>query len=320
MTELSKKNRIEKIVAEAEKNGNADTEANQHRLSEEIRDAIKNTPELFPEKAVVACQGTEGAFSQTACERIFKHPEIVYFSTFESVFSAVDKGLCQYGIVPVENSTAGSVNAVYDRMITHEFKIVRSTRLRVGHSLLVNPGTKLSDIKVIYSHQQAISQCSDLLQELKDVKTIPCENTAEAARMLAESKDMNAAAIASPDCTKLYGLTCLAKEIQDSDNNYTRFICITKKTEIYPGADRTSLMTTLPHKPGALYQLLGKFYEQEINLNKIESRPLPGKNFEFMFYFDLDTPVYSEGFLKLMDELPQMCEEFTYLGSYTEII
>ena len=114
---------------------------------------------------MVACQGVEGAYSQIACEKIFKNPFIMYFKSFEAVFSAIDQGLCQYGILPIENSTAGSVNKVYDLMIEHNFSIVRTFRLKVDHNLLVNPGTKLADIQEVYSHEQAINQCSNFLAQ-----------------------------------------------------------------------------------------------------------------------------------------------------------
>ena len=288
-------------------------------LTQQIENAVAGTPALFPDSAMVACQGVEGANSQLACEKLFRLPNIFYFKSFEAVFSAIDSGLCRYGVVPVENSTAGSVNAVYDLMMKHNFRIVRSVRMKVDHNLLAKPGTKLSDIREIYSHQQAISQCAQFLQGLNGVKVIPCENTAAAAKLAAES-DGSVAALSSRSCMKLYGLECLAASVQDRGNNSTRFICISKDLEIYPGADRTSLMMVLPHTPGSLYKVLARFYALGLNLNKLESRPLPDRNFEFMFYFDLDTPVYSPGLLQLMGEMDTICEDFSYLGSYSEVI
>ena len=288
-------------------------------LTRAIQAAIDGTPKLFPEKAVVACQGVAGAYSQLACDKLFKLANVLYFSSFESVFSAIEAGLCQYGVVPVENSTAGSVNAVYDLMTHHNFRIVRSIRLKVDHNLLVKPGTKRSDIREIYSHQQAISQCEQYLQSFKDVKIIPCENTAVAAKKVAESNG-GCAALSSRSCQKLYGLECLEASVQDQDNNFTRFICISKNLEIYPGANRTSLMAVLPHEPGSLYKLLSRFYALGLYLNKLESRPMPDRNFEFMFYFDLETPVYSPQLLQLIGEMPSLCEEFAYLGSYSEVV
>ena len=289
-------------------------------LAKRIEEAVEKTPKLFPERSSVACQGVEGAYAQIACDKLFKSANVMYFSSFESVFSAVDKGFCRYGVVPLENSTAGTVNTVYDLMTKYKFSIVRSIRLKVDHNLLAKPGAKLEDIREIYSHQQAISQCAGFLSGLKGVKIIPCENTAVASKMVAESNRTDIAALSSRECMKPYGLSCISQSVQDKDNNYTRFICISKELEIYPGADRTSLMVVLEDKPGSLYKLLTRLYALGINLSKLESRPIPEREFEFMFYFDLNTPVYSPGFLQLMSELGDICEEFSYLGSYSEVI
>lgn len=290
-------------------------------LRKDIERAIADTQPLFPPAATVACQGVEGAYSQLACEKLFKHPQVMYFKTFESVFSAIENGFCDYAVLPLENSTAGSVKEIYDLMLSHSsFKIVRSTRLKVDHNLVAKKGTKMSDIKEIFSHPHAISQCAKFLDAMPGVKITACENTAAAAEAVAKSERTDVAAISSYNCVELYGLERLAADIQDRSNNYTRFICISKKLEIYPGADKTSLMLVLPHRPGALYQILGRFYALGMNLIKLESRPLPDREFEFMFYFDLETSVYSDEFIRLVDDLDAICEEFQYLGSYSEVI
>ena len=288
--------------------------------TEAIERALRETPQLFPETAMVACQGVEGAYSGIACEKLFVRPSVFYFASFDAVFSAIEKGLCRYGVIPVENSTAGTVNQVYDLMRKHDFRIVRSVRVKADPNLLVRPGTKLSDIREIYSHAQAIAQCSEFLQTLPNVKVIPCENTAVAAKKAAESGDPGIAALSSRACSKLYGLEILKSDVQDSGNNYTRFICISRNLEIYPGANRTSLMMVLPHEPGSLYRLLSRFNALGINLTKLESRPMPERSFEFMFYFDFDTSVYSPRFIQLMGELKDLSEEYEYLGSYSEVI
>lgn len=290
-------------------------------LSEKITDAIENTPRLFPENASVAVAGVEGAYAQIAAEKLFKMPFVLYMNSFQGVFSAIDSGLAQYGVVPIENSTAGSVKQVYDLMSRHNFSIVRSVRLKVDHNLLVNEGTKLEDIKEIYSHEQAISQCTGFLKTLgKDVKVIPMENTAKAAELVANSGRTDVAALSSRSCIELYGLKCLKASVQDQGNNYTRFICISKKMEIYPGANHTSIMLTTAHKPGALYKLLSRFYALGINVTKLESRPIPDRDFEFMFCIDLESSVYSREFIQMICELSASSEEFTYLGSYSEVI
>ncbi len=289
-------------------------------LYRSITASIENTPKLFPQAPMVACQGVEGAYSQIACEKMFKNPFIMYFKNFEAVFTAIDQGLCQYGILPIENSTAGSVKKVYDLMISHNFSIVRTFRLKVDHNLLVKPGTKLSDIKEIYSHEQAISQCTEFLQTLPGVNVIPVGNTALASEMVANSPRKDIAALSSRSCAELYGLDCLRSSVQDKGNNRTRFICISKNLEVYPGSDKTSIMMVLNHKPGALYKVLARLYTLGINVTKLESRPIPDREFEFMFYFDLETSIYSEEFVQLICELDELCEEFKYLGSYTEVV
>ena len=289
-------------------------------LYKKITDSIENTPKLFPQAPMVACQGVEGAYAQIACEKIFKAPFIMYFKNFDGVFNAIEQGLCQYGILPIENSTAGSVKKVYDLMIHHNFSIVRTFRLKVDHHLLANSGVKISDIKEIYSHEQAINQCSDFLKTLPNVKIIPVENTAVAASAVATSGRTDVAAISSHACAELYNLISLADSIQDKGNNRTRFICISKNLEIYPGSDKTSIMMILSHKPGALYKVLARMYTLGINVIKLESRPIPDRDFEFMFYFDLETSIYSDEFVQLMCELDDLCEEFKYLGSYTEVV
>ena len=290
-------------------------------LYREISNALESTPKLFPDKAVVACQGVEGAYSQIAAERLFKYPNITFFSNWEKVFSAIEAGLCRYGVIPIENSTAGSVKKVYDLMISRNFKIVRTVRIKIDHNLLVKPGTRLEDITEIISHEQAINQCSGYLAtHFPNAKIHRVENTARAAEMVAQSEGNNLASLSSRSCASQYSLEVLASAVQDNGNNHTRFICITNKLEVYPGADRTTLMIVTPHKPGSLYRILSRFNSLGINLLKLESRPIPDRDFEFMFYFDLEAPVYSESFAQLLSELERECDELTYLGSYLEVV
>ena len=289
-------------------------------LSAEIADSLENTSKIFPSRALVACQGVEGAYSQIAAEKLFSAPEIMFFSSWDKVFSAVESGMCRYAVIPIENSTAGSVKKVYDLMISRHFKIVRTVRIKINHDLLANEGVRLEDIREIVSHEQAINQCSAFLSTLSGVKITVVENTAKAAEMVARSGRRDIASISSHSCAAEYGLVTLRSAIQDNGNNHTRFICITNKTEIYPGADRTSLMVVTPHKPGALYRMLARFNALGINLLKLESRPIPDRDFEFMFYFDLEVSVYSPKLCQLLSELERECEEFSYLGTYSEVV
>ncbi len=288
-------------------------------ISSSIKEALENTSKQFPKRAVVACQGVSGAYSEQACEKIFDVPEIMFFNNFEGVFHAVRSGLCDYGILPLENSTAGSVNQVYDLMRKNKFYVVKSIRLKVDHSLLAKKGTSLADIKEVYSHEQAVNQCSNFISENK-IKANICANTAVAAKLVASSDRTDIAAIASAKCAELYGLTAIASDIQNYSNNYTRFICISKNLEIYPGASKTSFMMTIPHVPGSLYSVISRFYALGINLVKIESRPLPDRDFEFMFYFDIECSVYSDELISLLNELENDITDFTYLGSYSEVM
>ncbi len=296
-------------------------------LSAQIKTAMAQTSDLFGKNKSngkapkIACQGVWGAYSQHAADQLFKEPELLFFDTFEAVFSAVEKGLCDYGVVPAENNRAGSVHAVYDLMMERKFSIVRSTRVKIDHSLLVKPGTGKEDIKTIYSHEQALSQCASYLhREFPSAALVSCKNTAEAAMRVGTSAGADAAAIASPDCASLYGLHRLDDNIQGSDNNRTRFFCISKKPEIYPGADKTSMILELPHKPGALYRILARFYAHGVNLIKLESRPILGTDFSFRFCFEIEAQVTDPAFLSLMDELSEMGDDIKYLGSYAEVM
>ena len=289
------------------------------RLEKKISAAVKETSPFFPARAKVACQGVEGAYSLKATEKLFACPEVSFYKTFDDVFTAIDRGECRYGVLPIENSTAGSVTQIYDLMSNHRFYIVRALRLKIDHCLLAKPGTKKEDIKEIVSHQQALSQCAGYIAGMNGVKVTAFPNTAKAAEFVKDAGE-GYAAIANKDCADIYGLTVLEEDIQDNGNNYTRFICISKTPEIYPGADKTSIVLTVPHKPGSLSRLLTQIDAMNINLTKLESRPMPGHDFEFLFYFDLESPIESPALLRLLGELESSSEKFRYLGTYREML
>lgn len=295
------------------RNANAEGE-----LSKKIKAALDKTPRIFPQTGTVACQGIEGAYSQLACDRLFKSPDIKYVKTFEDVFKAVESGACSYGILPIENSIHGTVIAVYDLMKNYNFHIIKSIKLKINHALMANQGADLSNITEIFSHEQAIGQCSDFLKEYPDIKVTVCENTAVAAKLVADSGRRDAAAISSPDCAEIYGLSVLNDKIANSDSNFTRFICITKELLIYPGADRTSIIMNLPHTPGALNRTISGFALAGLNLTKLESRPIAGRDFEFSFYFDLEASIYAEETLNILDELASGNNNLIFLGSYLQ--
>ena len=290
------------------------------KLTEQVADAIENSPKRFPEYPSVACQGVAGAYSQIACSKLFRMPDISYFPAFEDVFNAIENGLCEYGVLPVENSTAGIVNKIYDLLVQHRCYIVRSVRLKIDHCLLVKPGTRPEDIKEIFSHEQAINQCAGFLKTLPGVKVTVKENTATSAKMVARSERNDVAALSSHACAQLYGLECLKASVQDKGNNYTRFICISKDLQIFPGADRSSIMCVVPHRPGSLYKVLSRFSALGLNLQKLESRPIPDRDFEFMMFLDFDAPVNSEELAQVLGEMEALCEDFRYFGSYSEMV
>ena len=296
---------------------NADSE-----IVKRIEGAIENTPEIMQDTAFVACQGVEGAFSEIATDKLFKHANISFFPNFRSVFKAVDEGFCKYGVLPFENSNAGVVNEVYELMREFDFYIVKTVRLKISQNLLAKQGTKLEDITDIYSHQQAIEQCSRFLEDLREkgVKIHVAENTAIAAKRVAESDSNTVASIGSANAAEVYDLAFLEKSIEDNNSNYTRFACISKNLEIFPGANRTSLAVIAKNEPGSLYKVLARFNTLEINLIKLESRTIPNRDFDYMFYFDIDCSVYAPEFKRLMASLDDVVEEYRYLGSYSEVI
>lgn len=289
-------------------------------IYKDIERRLESGEKTLPSRASVACQGVEGAYSQIAAEKLFELPSISYYSSFDEVFGAIERGECKYGVLPIENSTAGSVKKVYELMLCHSFSIVRSVRLKIDHSLLSKRGTKLSDIKEIYSHEQAINQCSEFLRNNPQIKVTIVQNTALASKMVAESERRDVAALSSRFCAELYGLDTIASAVQDMGNNYTRFICISKEPEVYPGADKVTLMLVTPNKPGALYNVLSCFNALGVNMTKLESCPLPERDFESMFYFDFTVSVYSDTLKRLLCELEARSERFKLLGAYTEII
>ena len=289
------------------------------RVEAQVKASLEAGSAVFPQTGLVACQGVEGANSQMACDRLLPRGNIVYVKTFEAVVSAVESGLCRYGVLPIENSSNGSVRAVYELLQDHRLSIVRSTRLCIRHELLAIPGVKMDDITEIYSHEQAIGQCSRFLESLNGVRVIPCDNTAVAAKMVSERGDRHAAAISSHACAELYGLDTVRDDIQDSDNNYTRFICIAKDPVIYAGANRISLVIACDNKPGALYDILSKLAALGINMTKLESCPVTGRNFEFIFFLELEASVLEPGVLPMLEELERSCQNFQFLGNYAEV-
>ncbi len=289
----------------------------ESQIVDKIKKALQSTENMFPSSAVVACQGTEGAYSQKACEKLFANPSVMFFDTFKGVLDAVSMGMCRYGILPLENSVHGTVTEVYDLLSSYDFSIVKAVKIQINHVL----AAKKKDAKVreICSHRQAIGQCDKYLKSLPGVTVTKCDNTAIAAEMVANSERDDLACICSKECAQIYGLHVIDDNIIDSDNNYTRFICISKTPEIYPGADKISFVITLPHTAGSLYSVMSKFAAAGINLTKIESRPIAGRDFEFEFYFEVEASVYSEELYAVLSEMENSDEKFKFFGCYREV-
>ncbi len=289
------------------------------KVGDSVRQMLSHEEAVFPKTGMIACQGVEGGNSQEACDRLFPRGSILYVKTFEAVFQAVQTGLCRFGVVPIENSSNGSVRSVYALMEKYHFSIVRSTRQWIHHTLLAKPGTKPEDVRTIYSHEQALGQCSKYLEKNPGISVVPCANTALAAKMVAQDTDGHCAAIASKRCAELYGLDVLDENVQDSDNNYTRFVCITKDPVMYEGADHISLIVSCAHKPGALHEMLSKPAAFGINLIKLESCPVAGRNFEFDFFVELEASLKERGVISMLEDLERTNQEVTFLGNYAEV-
>lgn len=289
------------------------------RVAAQVEAALSAGGPVFPQTGTVACQGVEGANSQAASDRLFPRGNLVFVKSFEAVAAAVESGLCRFGVLPIENSSNGSVRAVYQLLQERGLSVARSTRLCIRHELLALPGVRQEEITEIYSHEQAIGQCSRFLGGLKEVRVIPCANTALAAKEVAQGGSRTAAAISSHPCAALYGLDCINDRIQDSDNNYTRFFAVTKDPVIYAGANRISLIIAFDNRPGALYEILSKAAALDVNLTKLESCPVAGSDFEFIFFLELEATVQDPGVLAMLEEMERSCARFQFLGAYAEV-
>jgi len=274
---------------------------------------------FFPGSGTVACQGVEGSNAQAACDKLIPRGQIIYVRSFRAVFDAVESGLCRFGVLPIENSSNGSVRAVYELLQEKHCRIVRSTSMHIRHELLAKPGTRLEDIRAIYSHEQALGQCSRYLSSLRDVKLIPCENTAVAARQVSLSDDPGLAAVASPRCRELYGLHALRSDIQDTDNNYTRFICIAREPVVYAGANRTCLILRCDDRPGALCDALSILAVRGVNMSKLESCPDRAGGDGFLFFLELGSGLRDPRMLPMLTELEGACAGLSFLGSYAAV-
>lgn len=295
----------------------------QHKLiggGAELRTSVENAVKnkfFANDVKSIACQGVDGAYSGKAGKSIFPNSNIMFYKQFEDVFEAVNQGKAEFGVIPVENSTAGSVHESYDLLMKYRFYIVGAVDLKIEHCLCAKENTSYEKIENVYSHPQALSQCNMFLKSF-DFTGINYTNTAAAAKYVSESENDNIAAICSEEAAKKYGLKILKKSIQNVTNNTTRFIVISKRLVIDKNASKISLIFSAPHKTGSLYRVLGRFSMAGLNLTKLESRPVANGKFDYYFYVDIKGSVFDCSTLDLLCALSDELPEFTFLGNYHE--
>lgn len=294
----------------------------QHNIvgsGKKLRNDILNASSKMQTANVrVGYQGIKGANGHEATLKLFPNGNAVNYKTFADVFDAVDREEVTYGVLPVENSTAGSVSAVYDLILKHRFYIVKALDLPIDYCLAGLKQSELSDIEKVWSHPQSLSQCENYIAK-KNFDSTPFENTAVAAREVANEKRLNVAAICSYKAAEEYDLKILDNHLQDDKGNTTRFIVISKTLCIPENANKISLCFSLPHVTGSLYGLLCRFNSLGLNLTKIESRPRKGKDFEYLFYLDFSGSVHSDNVIDLISQLSEEMPEFSFLGNYCEL-
>jgi chorismate mutase/prephenate dehydratase len=264
----------------------------------------------------VAFQGEPGAYSESAVYSFFGHScQSIPRVSFADVFKSVEIGEAEFGVVPIENSIEGSVNQVYDLFTMYDHKVCGEIILKIAHCLIANPGTKLEDVKVIYSHPQALAQCRSFLGNLK-CEMISTYDTAGSVKMIKEKGLMNAGAIAGERSAQIYGMDILARDISDNPHNYTRFFVLSHQDAPPTGNDKTSVIFSTKHIPGALYQALGEFAKREINLTKIESRPTKRRPWEYNFYLDFEGHRSEKKCAEALEGLRSKAVFVKVLGSY----
>lgn len=295
----------------------------QHKIiggGKELRETIHHALSdgvLTADNSPVACQGVEGAYSGVTANKLFPNSPVQFYSQFEDVFEAVNRGDARFGVIPVENSTAGSVHESYDLIMKYRFYVVGAYDLKIEHCLCAKGSTKYEQITDVYSHPQALSQCNNFLKNF-DFTGINFSNTAAAAKFVAESEKNNIGVICSQLAAKKYGLKILKRNVQNNNNNRTRFIVISKQLVICNNADKISLIFSAPHTTGSLYRVLGRFSMAGLSLTKLESRPIENQDFNYHFYADVMGSVRDESTLDLMCALYDELPEFEFLGNYFE--
>ncbi len=270
----------------------------------------------FQENIKIAFQGEIGAYSEEAALKFFgNNIQTIPCQTFGDVFKKVEKGKADFGIIPIENSLEGSIGQNYDLLLKSKLRISGETILRIRHCLIAKKGARLNSIEEVYSHPQALGQCREFLEKLK-VKLIPFYDTAGSVKEIKEKGLKNAAAVASKGAAIFYNMAILKEGIETNHHNYTRFFIISRKETKPTGRDKTSIVFSAEHKPGALFNALKVFANQKINLTKIESRPIPGRPWEYNFYLDFEGHQAEKKIMMVLKELKSYAIFLKVIGSY----
>jgi prephenate dehydratase len=265
----------------------------------------------------IAFQGTDGAYSEQAALAFFgRKISTCGFEHFEDVFKGVVSGRAQCGVVPIENSLAGSIHQNYDLLLKYHVWICGEIKLRIQHHLIVNPGVSARDLRRVYSIAPALDQCQEFLSRLKGVEQVPYSNTAAAVKMIRDKHLMDSGAIASKAAAQKYRMKILHSAIEDNEKNYTRFVVLTKKVIKPSGKCKTSLVFALKNVPGALWKSLSVFAIQDLDLYKIESRPIPGSPWQYIFYLDLGGDIFNKSIKRAVDHLSEITTYLKVLGSF----
>lgn len=267
-------------------------------------------------KARVVFQGAEGAYSQAAMVQYFGNEvNSFHVDTFRDAMTAIDEGSADFAVLPIENSTAGIVSEIYDLLVEFENYIVGEQIIRIEHCLMAAPGTKIEDIKTVYSHPQSLMQSARFLSGY-NWEQISMQNNAFAARKVAQDKDRHKAAIASAYAAELYGLTVLERGVNQSSTNSTRFIIVTNQKIFLENARKVSICFEVPHESGSLYHMLSHFIYNNLNMNRIESRPIEGRNWEYRFFIDFDGNLSDSSVKNALRGLREEARNMKILGNY----
>ena len=265
-------------------------------------------------------QGELGAFSEMAVLAYFGDAaEPVPHGWFDDVFRAVDEGRCDYGMLPIENTLAGSIHVNYDLMQEHDLQIVGEIVLRIVHNLMAKPGVRPEELRRVQSHTKALEQCVRFFREHPSLKPETVYDTGGAAKMLGEGDARDVGVIASTRAAERYGLEILERGIEDNVQNYTRFLVLAREPEPPEGERlKTSIVFSVPHEPGMLFKAMSVFALRDISINKIESRPLVGSPWEYLFYLDFEGHAESLLCSRALNHLREIAANFKLLGSYAE--